>query len=108
MRTRRHRKVRKAPLFRSPGRRGNKRMQKMLVLASLVASTTALAGARDVTVCLPWDHEVNRPTQALAQECATRIYRSIGIDLRWKRSCADDEYNAPGTQWAPNLAMIGI
>jgi hypothetical protein len=46
--------------------------------------------------------------QGLAQGYASRIYQSIGIELRWKSICSEAEWNAPGTQLIPNLVTIGI
>jgi hypothetical protein len=85
-------------------------MRKMAMLMSLVASTVSWAGerGRTVTLCLAPHPEVDYGIQAFAQGYASRIYRAIGIELRWKHSCPKAERDAPGTSFAPNLTTLGI
>jgi hypothetical protein len=78
-----------------------------MVMAYL-ATALGWAGDRTVTICFKTNPEVDYKIQALAQGYATRIYGSIGIELHWKVTCSQAEWNAPGTDAAPNLASIGI
>lgn len=83
-------------------------MRNVPILTVLLVNTIGWAGERKLTVCLPFYPAVNSSIQGLAKGYATHIYRSIGIELRWKSICSEAELNAPGSQFAPNLAIIGI
>lgn len=83
-------------------------MRKTAVVMSLVASTISWADERTVTLCLAPHPEVDYKIQALAQDYASRIYRSIGIELRWKSSCPEAEREAPATLFVPHLTTLGI
>jgi hypothetical protein len=82
-------------------------MRKTVILISVVASISVRASDRTVTVCLA-PQEVNFRTQVLAEGYASRIYHSIGINLRWKHSCTNAELNNPGTAFTANSIIIGI
>jgi hypothetical protein len=51
---------------------------------------------------------VNYTIQVLAQGYASRIYHSIGIELRWKRSCPKIEWDNPDTAFTAGLTTSGI
>lgn len=83
-------------------------MKAKLILMSCLAAALSWAGGPSVTLCFNLNPEVEYKIQAFAEGYATRIYQPIGIDLRWKIRCTEDERNAPGTDRAPNLTTIGI
>ncbi|HEY8750297.1 MAG TPA: hypothetical protein VIM11_20095 [Tepidisphaeraceae bacterium] len=84
-------------------------MTKATMLLGFMLSTVGWAGERSVTVCLPRSPKVeDDQTVWLAKGYATRIYRLIGVELRWKSTCSQAEIEAAGTRLAPNLTTVGI
>ncbi len=84
-------------------------MTNITMLLGFVLSTSSWAGERSLTVCLAPSQTVEYD-QILAQAkgYATRLYRSIGLDLRWKATCSSIELETLGTLSAPNLSTIGV
>lgn len=84
-------------------------MTNATVLLGFVLSTSSWAGDRSITICLAPSLDVEYD-QILAQAkgYATRLYRSIGVDLRWKTTCSTTELETPGTLSEPNLSTIGV
>lgn len=80
---------------------------KIVTLAALAAAMSE-AGESTLLVCLPANPSIDFQTMSVAQGYATRIYRKIGLDLRWKGHCSDAELDLPGTSTQPNLATLGI
>src|SRR5689334_633222 len=78
------------------------------ILMTYLASALGCAGERSVTICFDRTPDLDYKIQALAQGYATRIHRSIGIELYWKATCSEAEWNLPGIDAAPNLVTIGI
>ena len=84
-------------------------MTKTTLLLGFLISTTAWASERTLTVCLAPSPKVeDDQTLARAKDYATRLYRPIGVDLRWKSKCSQARLQASGTLEAPNLTTLGI
>lgn len=78
----------------------------------LTAAWTLLAGMAcgsepTVTVCLRPSNQIGWKLQGIAKGYATRLYRSIGVNLRWKNTCPADD-NGASTDAAPNLNSIAM
>jgi len=88
---------------------GEQAMTNATMLLGFVLSTSSWAGERSLTVCLAPSQTVEYD-QILAQAkgYAMRLYRLIGVDLRWKATCSSTELETPGTLSAPNLSTIGV
>ena len=80
----------------------------MMILAGVIARPLSWAADRSLTACLPSHPQVDRKLQSVAQEYASRIYQSVGVDLRWKGNCREADIEAPATPFAPNLTAIGM
>ena len=84
-------------------------MKKAIALFGLLLTVPGWAAERSLTVCLPPSPKVeDDQTLSLAKGYATRIYRLIGVELRWKSTCSQAELEAPGTRLAPNLTTLGL
>jgi len=84
-------------------------MTNATMLLGFVLSTSSWAGERSLTVCLAPSQTVEYDQiVAQAKGYATRLYRLIGVDLRWKTTCTSTELETPGTLSAPNLSTIGV
>jgi len=79
-------------------------------LAMIVVMGTMAASAQDraVTVCLEGSSQIKPQALLLAEVVASKIYRQIGVELRWKRGCEDSEVNSPAPVLHPNLAVVGL
>jgi hypothetical protein len=80
----------------------------VMVAAGLMAIGTCRGGERTVTVCLAPNLRVAYHMQELAQGYATRLYRTAGVQLRWKHFCTAGERDAAATPLGSNLTTIGM
>lgn len=78
------------------------------ILATLTLSHMGWAADRTVTVCLGPAPQIEFRLQFLAKDYASRVYQSISVQLRWKYSCTEAEWNAPAAPSSRNLKVIGI
>lgn len=84
-------------------------MRKALLMMLAVAITgTAWAGDRTVTACLGRDARVSAELQWLAQGYATRLYKAIGVELRWDRRCDAAEKAGLSTPNGNNPHVISM
>ena len=84
-------------------------MKKAIALFGFLLTAPGWAQQRSLTVCVPPSPKVeDDQTLSLAKGYATRIYRLIGVELRWKSTCSQAELEAPGTRLAPNLTTLGL
>src|ERR1700754_402600 len=81
---------------------------KLVLLAYIVISSNGQANERSLIICLPLNPRIDDVTVFRAKDYATRIYHSIGVELRWKPTCAANERDAPGTRSVRNLKTIAI
>jgi hypothetical protein len=78
-------------------------MPKTGILMVLVGASIAWAQPRQLTICMPMNPELDFKMVASAQVHASRIFRAIGLKLRWKGFCSAAELQTPhaviGIQW---------
>ena len=84
-------------------------MKKAIAIFGFLLMAPGWAQQRTLTVCMATNPSLEQGTTlSLAKGYATRIYRSIGVELRWKNTCSSAELEAPGTRLSPNLATVGV
>ena len=84
-------------------------MKKLIALFACSLTNPGWAQQRSLTACMAPNPSLEQgQTLSLAKGYATRLYRTIGVDLRWKNTCSPAELEAPGTTLSPNLTTVGI